>query len=96
MSEIGTLNFYQPDNSRFPALNLARQALQTGGSAPSILNAANEVAVSSFLSGKIGFLDIVSVVESVMNKSIINSISCLGDIIEVDIRTRNLANTIIS
>ena len=44
--EINTLNFYKPDTSRFPALNLARQALQTGCSAPSILNAANEVAVS--------------------------------------------------
>ena len=94
--EINTLNFYKPDTSRFPALNLARQALQTGGSAPSILNAANEVAVSNFLSGKIGFLDIVTVVEIVMNKSHVNIISCLGDVIEEDIKARKMANNIIS
>ena len=93
---INTLNFYKPDTSRFPALNLARQALQTGGSAPSILNAANEVAVSNFLSGKIGFLDIVTVVEIVMNKSHVNIISCLGDVIEEDIKARKMANNIIS
>jgi 1-deoxy-D-xylulose-5-phosphate reductoisomerase len=60
---LGRLTFEAPDPVRFPALNLARQALQTGGAAPTILNAANEVAVDGFLNGRIGFLDIARIVE---------------------------------
>ncbi|EWY42143.1 1-deoxy-D-xylulose 5-phosphate reductoisomerase [Skermanella stibiiresistens SB22] len=59
----GTLTFEAPDPERFPALRLARHALQAGGGAPTILNAANEVAVQAFLEKRIGFLDIERVVE---------------------------------
>ncbi len=61
--KAGRLDFEPPDPARFPALRLARQALQSGGAAPTILNAANEVAVQGFLDGRIGFLDIERVVE---------------------------------
>src|SRR3546814_17888478 len=61
---IAKLTFEVPDFARFPALNLARQALQTGGAAPTILNAANEVAVDAFLKGRIGFLDITRIVRT--------------------------------
>ena len=63
LAEIGSLTFEAPDLQRFPAIRLAREALQTGGGAPTILNAANEVAVAGFLDGSIGFLDIAEVVE---------------------------------
>jgi len=66
LGEIGQLTFESPDLSRFPALMLARQSLQTGGGAPTILNAANEVAVKGFLDRRIGFLDIVDVVEEAL------------------------------
>ena len=55
---IGNLSFEAPDEVRFPALRLAREALRSGGTAPAVLNAANEIAVEAFLAGRIGFLDI--------------------------------------
>src|SRR5690606_34508777 len=66
LTQIAKLTFEAPDSERFPALALARQALQTGGAAPTILNAANEVAVHGFLDGRIGFLDIAAVVEETL------------------------------
>jgi 1-deoxy-D-xylulose-5-phosphate reductoisomerase len=69
LTQIGTLTFEAPDFERFPALRLAREALQSGGCAPTVLNAANEVAVQAFLDGRIGFTDIARKVERVMEKS---------------------------
>jgi 1-deoxy-D-xylulose-5-phosphate reductoisomerase len=66
LTDLCDLTFTPPDESRFPALALARAAMETGGSAPAILNAANEIAVDRFLSGRIGFLDIVSIVDDVL------------------------------
>ena len=63
---LGSLTFEPPDDTRFPALRLARAALSEGPMATAILNAANEIAVDAFLAGAIGFLDISSVVEAVM------------------------------
>jgi len=63
---VSRLDFEPPDPRRFPALELARRALRRGGAAPTILNAANEVAVAAFLARRIGFLDIVRTVESVL------------------------------
>lgn len=68
LGAIAKLTFEVPDFVRFPALNLARQALQSGGSAPTILNAANEVAVEAFLGGRVGFLDITRIVEQTLAK----------------------------
>jgi len=66
LTALGRLEFYPPDETRFPALRLARAALRAGGAAPALLNAANEVAVAAFLAGRIGFLDIPAVVETVL------------------------------
>ncbi len=66
LGEIGELTFYPPDPDRFPALRIARAALRLGGGAAAVLNAANEVAVASFLAGEIGFLTIARVVEETM------------------------------
>jgi 1-deoxy-D-xylulose-5-phosphate reductoisomerase len=66
LAAIGTLQFEAPDAVRFPALRLAREALQKGGGAPIILNAANEIAVEAFLQERIGFLDIAGTVENAL------------------------------
>ncbi len=63
LAAIGRLTFEAPDPQRFPALTLARHALQRGGAAPTILNAANEMAVAGFLGGRVGFLDIAGLVD---------------------------------
>jgi 1-deoxy-D-xylulose-5-phosphate reductoisomerase len=67
-AKVSTLTFEAPDEIRFPALRLARQALRAGGGAPVVLNAANEIAVQAFLDGRIGFLDIAAIVESCLDR----------------------------
>jgi 1-deoxy-D-xylulose-5-phosphate reductoisomerase len=67
--ELGRMTFEAPDLDRFPALRLARQALDTGGWATNILNAANEIAVQAFLDGAIGFLEIVGIVEETISRA---------------------------
>ncbi|MFW6413391.1 MAG: 1-deoxy-D-xylulose-5-phosphate reductoisomerase [Oceanicaulis sp.] len=69
LARLGTLSFYAPDETRFPALVLARAAFREGGAAPAILNAANEVAVESFLNRKIGFLDIAAAVSDALDEA---------------------------
>jgi 1-deoxy-D-xylulose-5-phosphate reductoisomerase len=69
LAELGALTFAAPDFERFPALRLARDVLAAGGSAPTVLNAANEVAVEAFLKGRIGFLAIASLVEATLELS---------------------------
>jgi 1-deoxy-D-xylulose-5-phosphate reductoisomerase len=66
LAEIASLTFEAPDMVRFPAMALARQALKEGGGAPTVLNAANEVAVAGFLAGRVAFLDIARVVEETL------------------------------
>jgi 1-deoxy-D-xylulose-5-phosphate reductoisomerase len=86
LAEIGSLTFSEPDPVRFPALRLARDALKAGGAAPTILNAANEIAVAAFLGGHIGFLDIAAIVESVLAKAPTTAAapSDLDEIYEID------------
>ena len=67
LAEIGQLTFEAPDIGRFPALRLARAAIQDGGAKPAILNAANEIAVAAFLAGAIGYLDIAALVEQTLD-----------------------------
>jgi len=66
LAQIGTLTFEAPDAERFPALGLARRALQAGGAAPTVLNAADEVAVGEFIAGRIGFTGIADLVEATL------------------------------
>ncbi|WBQ13352.1 1-deoxy-D-xylulose-5-phosphate reductoisomerase [Hyphomonadaceae bacterium BL14] len=68
LARLGSLSFFAPDPVRFPALGLARQAFISGGTAPAVLNAANEVAVAAFLAGRIGFLDIASAVSEALDE----------------------------
>lgn len=69
LAALGTLTFEAPDETRFPALRLAREALAAGGSAGTVLNAANEVAVEAFIAGRIGFLAIADLVEATLASS---------------------------
>jgi 1-deoxy-D-xylulose-5-phosphate reductoisomerase len=85
---VGQLTFEAPDFERFPALALARQALQTGGAAPTILNAANEVAVDSFLSGRLGFLDIARVVEGTLSALAGPAPASIDDVRAIDAEAR--------
>ena len=95
LHEIGTLSFEAPDEVRFPALRLAREALKAGGAAPIVLNAANEIAVAKFLGGGLKFLDIARVVEGTLNRSNSAVPSCIDDIGDIDQAARRLALDII-
>ena len=91
LAAIGELTFEPPDPARFPALRLARQALSAGSGAPTILNAANEVAVHGFLEGALGFLDITAVVEKTLNALPSNAPNTIDDIWELDREARRVA-----
>jgi 1-deoxy-D-xylulose-5-phosphate reductoisomerase len=95
LAEVGQLTFEAPDERRFPALRLAREALRRRGAAPIVLNAANEIAVESFLSEQIGFLDIPRVVEQAMEKAPNGQLNTLADVIEIDREARVRARGII-
>lgn len=86
LAEIGALTFSQPDPVRFPALRLAREALKAGGAVPTILNAANEIAVAAFLAGAIGFLEIAIIVEKTLERAASDAFTPndLEDIYEID------------
>ena len=87
--KVASLNFEQPDFSRFPCLNLAYKALSTGGSSPAVLNAANEVAVEAFLKSRIPFTAIPSIIQQVMESIESTDIFTLEDILAIDNLARN-------
>ncbi|MBA0901350.1 MAG: 1-deoxy-D-xylulose-5-phosphate reductoisomerase [Candidatus Nitrotoga sp.] len=93
--KVGTLNFVAPDLTRFPCLTLAYEALRAGGTLPAVLNAANEVAVAAFLSKKIPFLAISSLIDGVLTNSTVESIGTLEDVFRADEGARVLANDLI-
>lgn len=91
LATIGQLTFEQPDSGRFPALRLARAAINEGGAKPAILNAANEVAVAAFLAEKIGFLDIAALVEATLTAYVPDAPANLEDLFSVDAGARDYA-----
>ena len=91
LAALASLTFEAPDEVRFPALRLAREALQAGGSAPVVLNAANEVAVERFLNQRIGFLDIARVVERCLSATNHTAIGSIEDVLSVDAEARRRA-----
>ena len=88
LAAIGELTFRAPDEQRFPATRLARNAIEAGGGVPAVLNAANEVAVAAFLAGQIGFTRIAAEVENVLNAYDAPVPACLSDVLEVDREAR--------
>ena len=91
LAALARLSFEAPDPVRFPALRLARDALRAGGSAPVALNAANEAAVAAFADRRIGFTDIASVVEAVLEALPVSAIHDLASVFEIDRRARDAA-----
>ncbi|NWK53771.1 1-deoxy-D-xylulose-5-phosphate reductoisomerase [Acinetobacter sp. SwsAc5] len=85
------LDFQAPDTTRFPALSLARQAMQEGGLAPAILNAANEIAVAAFLQQKIRFTEIATVVEHTLNQIQNSAAESIELILQADQNARAIA-----
>jgi 1-deoxy-D-xylulose-5-phosphate reductoisomerase len=88
---IGALNFTAPDFKRFPALRLGYRALDEKGTSPATLNAANEVAVAAFLEGRLPFLGITEVIESVMDELPPRPLKCLDDVLAADAAARREA-----
>jgi 1-deoxy-D-xylulose-5-phosphate reductoisomerase len=84
----GRLDFEAPDNDAFPCLGLAWQAMAAGGTAPAILNAANEVAVSAFLQGKVAFLAIPALVANALSTLSVESADTLAVLLAADQRAR--------
>jgi 1-deoxy-D-xylulose-5-phosphate reductoisomerase len=94
--QVGRLDFQTPDDLRFPCLRLARQAAETGGTAPAMLNAANEVAVDAFLNRRIRFTEIASIIDDVLNREAAVATACLEDVLAADRQARKGAETWLS
>jgi len=93
--QIAKLAFERPDFQRFPCLKLAYDALEAGGSAPAILNAANEIAVDAFLNRRIGFRAIDRLIEQVMQRLPHGAIDSIDELVEQDKSARAFAHTLI-
>lgn len=95
LTKMSALTFFAPDEERFPALRLAKECQKKGQTATAVMNAANEVAVGAFLNRKIGFLDIVSTVQKVVEMSPLDPVSTIQDVIRVDNDARKTANNLL-
>jgi 1-deoxy-D-xylulose-5-phosphate reductoisomerase len=91
LAALGQMTFFPPDPERFPALRLARAALRAGGGSPTILSAANEVAVEAFLARRLGFTGIAVLVEQVMDRLGTPGADSLDAVVELDATARRLA-----
>ena len=91
LAAIGALTFRETDEQRFPATRLAREAAQAGGAAPTVLNAANEIAVAAFLDGRIAFTRIAAHVEEVLSCYAPDAPATLDEVIAIDAEARTRA-----
>lgn len=89
LTAIARLEFESPDTGRFPALRLARDALESGGSAPIVLNAANEVAVAGFLAGSLRFPEIARFVQQALERASFAAPKSIEEVMEIDRETRS-------
>jgi 1-deoxy-D-xylulose-5-phosphate reductoisomerase len=94
LAQRGRLEFEEPDEQRFPALRLARDALRAGAAAPTILSAANEVAVDAFMVRRIGFLEIAETVARVLDVLGSPPLDSLDDVIAIDAEARRVAESL--
>lgn len=95
LTALARLDFSEPDLHAFPCLRLACEALEAGGTAPAILNAANEVAVAAFLNGRLGFLGIAAIVNEALNRIALSSAESLDAVLAADAQARNVAQAVI-
>jgi 1-deoxy-D-xylulose-5-phosphate reductoisomerase len=93
LARIGTLRFERPDRDRFPCLRLAYEALDAGGTAPAVLNAANEVAVARFLAGDLAFRRIAALIEAVLSDVPPRPVGALEDVLAADRDARERAES---
>ena len=93
---LGSLQFERVDQVRFPCVRLAAEAIRRGGTAPAILNAANEIAVESFLEGRLGFTGIAEIIEGVLGESAVEPLASLEQVYAADIEARALARRLVS
>ncbi len=91
LGEIARLDFEEPDHARFPSLTLARAAARAGGTAPAVLNAANEEAVQAFLEGRLNFTGIAAVIDRVLERLGSAPVETLDDVLQADAAARRLA-----
>jgi len=96
LSSIQKLTFFEPDLMKFPCLELAYESLKIKKSAPTILNAANEIAVEAFLNEQIKFLSISKVVEKTLNKASISPINSIKDVLDIDNESRLISMELIN
>jgi 1-deoxy-D-xylulose-5-phosphate reductoisomerase len=94
LAAAGRLDFEAPDATRFPALRICREALEAGGAAPIVLNAANEVAVASFLAGAVRFTDIARIVEEALQELSPPPPQSIEDVLDIDRSTRQRVESI--
>ena len=95
LAALGRLEFAEPDPVRFPALRLARDALRAGGGAPTILSAANEVAVEAFLARRLAFTDIAALVETVLDRIGHQPADSLDAVLDLDAAARRAAQAVV-
>ncbi|MGO4386186.1 1-deoxy-D-xylulose-5-phosphate reductoisomerase [Microvirga sp. 2YAF29] len=97
LAAIGRLTFEKPDETRFPCLSLAKAALKTGGAMPTILNAANEIAVEAYMAGRIGFYDISEMVERVCStfSGTVGAPATVAEALSIDDEARTLARQLV-
>jgi len=95
LTEIARLDFDKPDIGRFPCLRLAREAARTGGNAPAILNAANEIAVQAFQDQILGFMNIPELIEKVLEACPYESITDINQVLRIDLMARRVAKEIL-
>ena len=95
MSQVGRLDFEPPDHARFPSLGFARAAARAGGTAPAVLNAANEVAVQAFLDQRLNFTGIAAVIDRVLQRLDSTPVKALGDVLDADAAARRMADSLI-
>ena len=93
---MSALEFEKPDYARFPCIKLAENAMRKGGTLPAVLNAANEVAVQSFLDNKIGFMAISTVVENVLEQTSSQQVNNIETVVKADSDARLLASEVIN
>jgi len=94
LARLGTLTFELPDEERFPATRIARQAAEAGGAIPAVLNAANEVAVAAFLEGRLAFTSIAQQVEATLACYAPSAPACLADVLAIDAEARHKARAL--
>lgn len=95
LAKLGQLTFETPDATKFPAITIARQALKAGKDRPTILNAANEIAVNAFVNRQISYLDIVTVCKAVLNEITESSLGSIDEVLLIDQKAREVALRVI-